>query len=156
MGMTGIEGRVASSLLVRAIDLEDAAAVAELSGQLGYEASVAETRERIQFLLAHRETQTAFVACFGTEVVGWIEASVVRHLQAPVRTLIGGLVVKDGLRSRGVGRRLCAEVEQWSRDRGVAVVRVTSRSTREGAHRFYLRDGYRQTKISAVFEKVLS
>jgi GNAT superfamily N-acetyltransferase len=55
-----------------------------------------------------------------------------------------------------VGKRLCAEVEAWSRGKGVAVVRVTSRMTREGAHRFYLRKGYRQTKTSAVFEKVLS
>jgi GNAT superfamily N-acetyltransferase len=70
--------------------------------------------------------------------------------------LIGGLVVKDGMRSLGVGRRLCAGVENWSRSRGIFVVRVTSRSTRERAHRFYLREGYRQTKISAVFEKVLS
>ena len=69
--------------------------------------------------------------------------------------LIGGLVVKDGVRGRGVGKRLCAEVEAWSRNKGLTVVRVTSRSTREGAHRFYLREGYRQTKISAVFEKVL-
>jgi hypothetical protein len=47
-------------------------------------------------------------------------------------------------------------VEEWSRVKGLAVVRVTSRSTREAAHRFYLREGYRQTKTSAVFEKVLS
>jgi hypothetical protein len=32
---------------------------------------------------------------------------------------------------------------------------VTSRSTREDAHRFYLRDGYERIKTSAVFEKVL-
>lgn len=154
MGMTGIEG-LAASVLVRGISREDAAAVAELSGQLGYEASAAETRERIDFLLAHAESQVAFVACIGDEVVGWIEASMVHHLQSPVHAVIGGLVVKDGVRGLGVGRRLCAEVEDWSRERGVAVVRVTSRSTREAAHRFYLRDGYRQTKMSAVFEKVL-
>jgi GNAT superfamily N-acetyltransferase len=65
-------------------------------------------------------------------------------------------VVRDGVRGLGVGKRLCAEVEEWSRGKGLAVVRVTSRSTREAAHRFYLREGYRQTKTSAVFEKVLS
>jgi len=45
---------------------------------------------------------------------------------------------------------VCAEVEAWSRRKGLTVVRVTSRSTREGAHRFYLREGYRQTEESAV------
>jgi len=32
-------------------------------------------------------------------------------------------------------------------------MRVTSRSTRLDAHRFYLRDGYRALKTSQVFEK---
>jgi GNAT superfamily N-acetyltransferase len=51
---------------------------------------------------------------------------------------------------------LCEEVERWAREQGLGVVRVTSRSTREAAHRFYLRDGYRQIKTSLVFEKILS
>jgi hypothetical protein len=33
---------------------------------------------------------------------------------------------------------------------------VTSLSTREDAHRFYLRDGYSEVKMSRVFEKRLS
>ena len=141
---------------VRVISSEDAAAVAELSVQLGYEASPAETEERIAALLSNGANQVALVACVGAEVVGWIEASIVRHLQSATHTLIGGLVVKDGVRGLGVGKRLCAEVEAWSRNKGLTVVRVTSRSTREGAHRFYLREGYKQIKTSAVFEKVLS
>jgi hypothetical protein len=32
---------------------------------------------------------------------------------------------------------------------------VRSRATREAAHRFYLREGYTQTKTSAVFTKSL-
>ena len=36
---------------------------------------------------------------------------------------------------------------------GIAIVRVTSRSTRADAHRFYLRDGYTEIKMSKVFEK---
>jgi predicted N-acetyltransferase YhbS len=142
-------------LSVRVISREDAATVAELSVQLGYEATAAEVAERIEVVLSNVE-QVALVACVGADVVGWIEASIVHHLQSAPHALIGGLVVKDGVRGLGVGKRLCAEVEEWSRVKGLAVVRVTSRSTREAAHRFYLREGYRQTKTSAVFEKVLS
>jgi GNAT superfamily N-acetyltransferase len=80
----------------------------------------------------------------------------VHHLQSAPHALIGGLVVKDGVRSLGLGRKLCAEVAAWSRSKGIAVLRVTSRMARENARRFYLRDGFRQTKTSAVFEKVLS
>jgi predicted N-acetyltransferase YhbS len=103
---------------VRIIAREDAAAVAELSIQLGYEASPAEVEERITALLSNVENQVALVACAGGDVLGWIEASIVRRLQAAPYAVIGGLVVKDGVRSLGVGKRLCAEVEEWSRNKG--------------------------------------
>jgi GNAT superfamily N-acetyltransferase len=154
--MTVTSESTPQSLLVRNIGLEDAVAVAELCGQLGYPASALEIAERIKALLKRTEDQVAFVGCLYGEVVGWIEASIVHHLQSVPHALIGGLVVKDGVRSLGVGRRLCTEVEIWSRGKGMSVLRVTSRMTREAAHRFYLRDGFRQTKTSAVFEKVLS
>jgi GNAT superfamily N-acetyltransferase len=123
---------------------------------LGYDATVGEMRQRIAAIPAHSDHHIALVACREDEVVGWIEAEVAHHLQTSPHTLITGLVVKDGVRSLGVGRRLCAEVEEWSRRNSISIVRVTSRSTRERAHRFYLRDGFAQTKISHVFEKVLS
>ncbi len=150
-----IDAVLASSLLVRVISHEDAAAVAELSRQLGYEVSPEMVAEQIGSLSSRSANQIAFVACVGTDVVGWIEAAITHHLQSPPYSLIGGLVVREGMRSMGVGKRLCAEVEAWSREKGIAVVRVTSRSSREDAHRFYLRDGYERIKTSAVFEKVL-
>lgn len=153
MATTGIE---TPPLTVRPITLADAGAIAELSGQLGYQASTAEMIERISGILSLREGHLAAVACHRDEIIGWIEAEVSRHLQSAPHVLITGLVVKAGSRSQGVGKRLCSEVEQWARDQGVSVVRVTSRSTREGAHRFYLREGFTQTKTSLVFEKVLS
>jgi GNAT superfamily N-acetyltransferase len=143
-------------VIVREIAFSDAAAVAELSGQLGYEASTAEIEQRLKRILPLHKGHAVFVACLEGKVVGWIEAEVAYHLQSPPHVLITGLVVKDGVRSLGVGSRLCAEVEDWGRKQGVAVIRVTSRMTRERAHRFYLREGYTQTKTSAVFEKALS
>lgn len=144
------------SLTVRAIVPADAAAVAELSTQLGYDATIDEIRERIAALPHPPGSHIALVACLDNEAIGWIEAEVTRHLQSMPHTLITGLVVKDGVRSLGIGRRLCAEVEVWSRANGISIVRVTSRSTRERAHCFYLRDGFSPTKISHVFEKVLT
>jgi GNAT superfamily N-acetyltransferase len=155
MGMTATDGSLPLALTVRVIAREDASAVAELSGQLGYEASVAEISERIEVLSSCLDDRVALVACAGGGVVGWIEAGIVHHLQSTPYALISGLVVKDGIRSLGVGKRLCAEVEEWSRNKGMAVLRVTSRMSREGAHRFYLREGFERTKTSAVFEKVL-
>jgi predicted N-acetyltransferase YhbS len=151
--MTVIE---TSPLSVRTISLADADAIAELSGQLGYQTSLAEMVERLRGILPLPDGHLALVACRGDEVIGWIEAELTRHLQSVPHVLITGLVVKDGSRSLGVGKRLCKEVEQWAIAQGVSVVRVTSRSTREDAHRFYLREDFTQTKTSLVFEKVLS
>lgn len=144
------------ALTIRPVEAADAASVAELSGQLGYPATTEEIGDRITWLRRCSETQAAFVACVDSKVVGWIESVVERHLQSPPFALITGLVVRDGVRGRGVGKKLCEEVERWSREKGLGIVRVTSRSSREDAHRFYLRDGYRQIKTSAVFEKILS
>jgi len=145
-------------LVVRPMEPRDAEAVTGLIVQLGYDRPLDEVVGWIERLEPDRGV--AFVACLdtvgGDEVVGWIEVSLESHLATAPYALIGGLVVKDGLRGLGVGKRLCAEVEAWSRNKGLTVVRVTSRSTREEAHRFYLREGYKQIKTSTVFEKVLS
>jgi len=144
------------SVTIRRVERGDAAPVAELCGQLGYPSTTAQIGERIVWLNRCGDSQVALVACADSQVVGWIEAIVEHHLQSPAFALITGLVVREDVRGLGVGKKLCEGVERWSREKGLGVVRVTSRSTREAAHRFYLRDGYRQIKTSAVFEKILS
>lgn len=150
--------RSAVDVVVRRLAVEDAAAVAELSGQLGYPGTAEETRKRID-TMTRSEDRVAFAAVRDAELVGellgWIDAAVERHLQAEDTVVIGGLVVRESARGCGVGKRLCEEVEQWARERGFRRVRVRSQIKREDAHRFYLRDGYRQVKTSVVLEKEL-
>lgn len=141
------------SVEIREMELGDAAAVAELSRQLGYERSAEQIRAWIADAATRKGEQAAFVACVQGQVAGWIEVSIERRLQSEPFAMIGGLVVRDGERGRGIGRCLCRRAEEWAWERGIATVRVTSRSTREAAHRFYLRDGYEQVKTSLVFEK---
>lgn len=143
-----------SQLNIRSICVDDTDAVSELVTQLGYERTPEQVRSWVREL-ASWPKQAAFIAELNSEVVGWIDVSLEHHLQSEVFCLIGGLVVKDAVRSTGIGRLLCEVAEDWSRKQGAKKIRVTSRSTREAAHRFYLRNGYRQTKISMVFEKPL-
>jgi len=143
-------------IVVREILPKDAEAAAALSGQLGYATTASEMKDRIEAMLPPGGDHLALVVCHGDETVGWIEAEIVHHLQSPAHALITGLVVSEAARSLGIGKRLCSEVERWSLGRGVPIVRVTSRMTRERAHQFYLREGYVQTKTSAVFEKILA
>ena len=147
--------RVQTALTIRAMNEADADAVARLTAQLGYERSAGEIAKWIAELASRDGRQAAFVACLGEEVVGWIEVSIEQRLQSPEFVLIGGLVVGHGHRSLGIGRKLCKHAEAWSWEHGVTKLRVTSRSTRADAHRFYLRAGYEAVKTSMVFEKKL-
>ncbi len=141
-----------ASLAVRRLTADDAGGVAELCGQLGYPGSPADLQRRID-AIGRCADRIALAALNGGQLVGWIDASIERHLQAPDTVVIGGLVVQDSARGCGVGRRLCAEIEEWARSQAIPVVRVRSQIKREDAHRFYLRDGYRKVKTSLVFEK---
>jgi GNAT superfamily N-acetyltransferase len=141
---------------IRVMRLDDASSVSLLTTQLGYARSADEIAAWIARSANVAAEQTAFVACVGEEVVAWIEVSVERRLQSEPFGMIGGLVVSDRVRSRGIGRMLCQRAEAWTREQGLETLRVTSRSTREDAHRFYLRDGYREVKTSLVFEKKLA
>jgi GNAT superfamily N-acetyltransferase len=143
------------ALVVRPMEPRDAEAVTGLIVQLGYDRPLDEVVGWIERLEPDRGV--AFVACLdtvgGDEVVGWIEVSLESHLATAPYALIGGLVVKDGVRGRGIGRLLCARAEQWAWEQGVGAMRVSSRVTRDDAHRFYQRDGYGTVKTSVVFEK---
>jgi GNAT superfamily N-acetyltransferase len=146
------------TLVIREMELGDAERVAALTGQLGYERTAADIEQRITELDSNRARQAAFVACVGAEIAraeiaGWIEVSIERRLQSPTFALIGGLVVSENNRGQGIGRQLCERAENWSWERGVAKIRVTSRSTRRDAHRFYVQNGYQAVKTSMVFEK---
>jgi GNAT superfamily N-acetyltransferase len=144
-----------SRLSFRQLTAADAEAAADLCGQLGYPNSPEDLRERIEET-SRSADRVAFAAVLDGQIVGWIDAAVERHLQSLACAVIGGLVVRDGTRGLGIGRRLCLEVEDWARSQSIPVVRVRSQIKREDAHRFYLRDGYSKVKTSLVFEKRLS
>ena len=145
-------GNPSVEIFIRRIDPSDTDSAVELVLQLGYNRSAAAVRQWIEEL-KNSNDQAAFVACFEDQIAGWIELSVQKRLQSKPYALIGRLVVREGLRGRGIGRLLCLQAERWAWNLGVATVRVTSRSTRVDAHRFYLDAGYRETKTSLVFEK---
>jgi GNAT superfamily N-acetyltransferase len=141
-----------SEVVIRLLTTGDAETAAELSSQLGYPCSAADLRERIDEM-SRAADRVAFAAVVAGQIVGWIDAAIERHLQSPASAVIGGLVVREEMRGMGVGRRLCLKVEEWARSKSVPIVRVRSQIKRQDAHRFYLRDGYRQVKTSLVFEK---
>lgn len=143
-----------SQVAIRQLKVEDAEVAAELSSQLGYPCSVDDLRKRIDERL-RSDNSVVLGAVLDGELVGWIDAAVEQHLQSSPCAVIGGLVVRDGARGCGIGKRLCLEIEEWARGKEIPVLRVRSQIKREDAHRFYLREGYSKVKTSVVFEKPL-
>jgi len=133
---------------------EDAAAVAALSGELGYPASARDVAERWD-RLAGRAEHAVFVADEEGRVAGWAHVHDDWTLEAGHSAELMGLVVSEARRGAGVGRALVAEAERWARTRRCPRLRVRSNVIREDAHRFYDALGYRRVKKQLVFDKAL-
>jgi GNAT superfamily N-acetyltransferase len=142
------------SLHIRPIQTRDAAAATRLCAELEYPAEESAVIARVG-QIAGDPNRAVLVACVDDAVVAWIDLSLEYHLQSEPAALIGGLVVSEAARGQGIGRELCEAAEAWARGRGIVRMRVRSNAIRERAHAFYLRDGYRHVKTSAVFEKTL-
>ncbi len=136
---------------IRPARMADAGAIAELATQLGYPAGREEVMGRLAGLAEHAGDEGVFVAELpGQGVVGWIHVSLLRHLESQPYAEIVGLVVRDGARRAGVGARLVAAAREWARDHGLTRLDVRSNVVRADAHRFYVREGFREVKRQAV------
>jgi GNAT superfamily N-acetyltransferase len=141
--------------MIRSAIDKDAGAIATLSGQLGYEVSRTEAQDRLAAIRARSDGEV-FVAESGGTVVGWVMVVGAHPLVNPACAEIGGLVVDEGRRGRGIGRELMAAAEGWAVSMGYASVRLRSNVIREAAHAFYRRLGYSETKRQAVFSKAVA
>lgn len=140
-------------LTIEPATVADAGALAELNGQLGYPAASAQVAARLKDLLARPEEHRVWVARDGGRPIAWLHAHVARSLVDDPYVEIGGLVVAEGERGRGVGARLLDEVHAWAHALGHDKVGVHSNVVRADAHRFYERAGYVLEKRQGVFTR---
>lgn len=140
-------------VVVRPLEHSDAAAVAALAGELGYEIAAATAADQISRL---GEDSAAFIALVAGEPAGLVHVDRTDLLQATPFAELGGLVVTATLRGTGVGRVLMTAAEKWAVEHGLHEVRLRSRVAREGAHRFYERLGYETEKTSFTFRRQLA
>ena len=142
-------------MLIRAATIDDAAALAVLSGQLGYPADAAAVLRRLDGMVAHR-AGAVLVAVDARDALSGFAHVEPRHLLiAEPFAELAALVVSETARGQRVGSALLAAAEAWAREQGFASMRVRSNVLRERAHRFYLREGYIEKKRQAVFLKHL-
>jgi predicted N-acetyltransferase YhbS len=138
-------------LTVRPAEPRDAAELAKLIGQLGYEVAQAEAAERLAAMAA--EGRLVLVAELDGAVIGCLSTSIMRvlHRPAPVGR-ISMMVVDEALRGRGIGAQLVRAAEEALAAQGCYMVEVTSHVHRTDAHRFYERLGYERTSVRLAKE----
>ncbi len=117
---------------IRPVRLEDAAEVAELSGQLGYPVSASEMSARLSRALADPDYVVTVAEGSDGSLLGWIGAEYRFLLEIGDEVEIVGLVVRQGTRRLGVGKVLLAAAEKFARTRGLDSIRVRSNVARVG------------------------
>jgi len=132
-------------LKIRDGKLSDAADLAALMCELGYETAGAEMESRLISILKDPRYKT-LVALNDDKICGMIgTVSASSYLHNDLTGRIIALVVSRESRRRGIGARLIAEAEKNLIQRGITRVTVTARFEREKAHQFYEKLGYART-----------
>lgn len=134
----------------------DAAEIARLSLELGYQTTVDKTLASLKQLL-RSPSYFAVVACAGAgQLLGWAVAERRLTLESGESVELTGLVVDTCARRLGVGRALVAAAEDWALQNGFSSIRVRSNITRTESHPFYERLGFERTKTQLAYKKPLS
>ena len=138
--------------MIRPAQEGDALQLAELMTQLGYPTSAEEMAGRMQTILRD-ETFATFVATEGNNVLGMIGVSDCPSYEHNDRNgRIIALVVRADMRRRGLGRELIHFAEDYLAQKKVGRIVLTSRFTREDAHKFYESLGYVRTGLRFMKE----
>ena len=140
---------------IRPMTAADIDAVTVLCGQLGYPSTAQEVAARFEGL-ASRPPNAVFVAEEDDTILGWAHVQEILTLESGPSADLGGLVVDDAARGRGVGRQLVEAAERWAIERGYREMRVRSNVVRVEAHQFYRNLGYEVIKTQLNFRKRLT
>ncbi|HKB21104.1 MAG TPA: GNAT family N-acetyltransferase [Gaiellaceae bacterium] len=130
---------------IREATQSDAAAVADLLGELGYPSTAEQAAGRLERIAAD-PTTWAIVADAGGEIAG-LGALHVQNLveRDEPGCEIAGLVVGLRFRRRGIGELLMQALEDEARRLGGRVMVLNSAHRRADAHAFYEALGYEHT-----------
>jgi N-acetylglutamate synthase-like GNAT family acetyltransferase len=137
---------------IRPARLQDAAAIAALLHQLGYERPPAEVAPHIQASAANPETRILVALTPDGRIAGCLQAVITRRLAEGDCGEIASLVVDAACRSQGIGAHLVQKAAEWLQTCSIGRLRVRCNLKRARAHRFYENFGFQHTKSQKVFD----
>ena len=128
-------------LIIREAIKSDAAALASLSGELGYPTTSLQIEDRFDKLSAKSDNG--------------IYVAVIQLLESNQFVEICGLVVAESYRGTGIGTQLVAMAERWTQEKGYNHIRVRTNVLREETRKFYKQVGFQSKKTQEVFDKII-
>jgi len=141
------------SIVVRPVREADAEAIAVLFTDEGYPAGPSDIVARLEEFSSERSR--VVVADHDGEVLGFVAIHVMPRFEHDDRILrVLALVVDPGVRARGVGHLLMAEVERIGVEVGAAFVEVTAGHHRPDARRLYEAMEYDPTVTSYMRKRL--
>jgi len=137
----------AAPIGIRLATADDAAAVADLLRQLGYDVTTSGTAQRLGSL-GMTACDPIYLAVEGERPLGLMAMHWGPMLQAegPVAR-ITALVVDERERRRHIGKQLLAHAAAVARRAGCVGIELTTALDRTDAHRFYRANGFTATSL---------
>jgi len=133
----------------------DAAEIARLSLELGYQTTVDKTRTALKQMLSSPRYFAVVASVSAGRLLGWAVAERRLTLESGESVELTGLVVTTSARRQGVGRALVATAEHWALQNGFSSIRVRSNIARTESHPFYERLGFGRAKTQHAYKKPL-
>jgi GNAT superfamily N-acetyltransferase len=141
--------------MIRAATIDDFERISELSNQLGYVSHSGKTKQRLAEILANTD-HCVLIAIDNKMVVGWIHGFYTQRVESDPFVEIGGLVIDENHRRKGVGRILIQQVAAWAKTKNVGAIRVRCNVVRKEAHQFYHQIGFQEIKEQKIFNQVIN
>jgi len=143
-------------IIIREATLGDAQVIAQLSSELGYPTSTEEIRCRFDQMVKSSQNAVFVAVASDDTVIGWIHVFETVRLSSEPFAEIGGIVVSENYRHRGIGTSLLTYTEKWAVQKGLTKLRIRSRTSRTEAHSFFVNYGFQLSKSQEVFDKTFN
>ncbi len=136
--------------VVRPLLEQDLPQVALLIEQLGYPQAEEFFLPRLRKLSA-TDQHGLFAAVDGERVLGFLHLKREQSFVSAEKAEIKALVIDEIHRGKGVGSDLVNFAKTWAKNVGLDTILVRTNILRDGAHRFYEREGFQLKKTSHLF-----
>jgi GNAT superfamily N-acetyltransferase len=141
----------AAAVAIRPATTADAGRLAALLTDEGYPAGESDLAARVDRFST--PDSHVLVAEASGEVIGFVAFHLIPRFETDERfARIVALVVDPGVRERGIGRQLMAEVERVARDEGAAFLEITAGHHRPEARKLFESLGY-DASLAAYLRK---